>query len=258
MITLVVNGKRFKVTEAYRNGALAQRSGQNRHSNPHALSNHLHDQWESGFDNEQAMSHVIDTIDLITCTEATSRVFSATVGADKNTDRARLKYALDLMRATGILEQSKHIFAARGPQSPGDLMTALRTNGHALSRIFAELIIERMRVERDMNGAILATKEAAAVEDIGDNISKFILGLSILQDRYYDRIPSTELLSTYFRKPSRWAVQVARVMKREKLGFLVEIGHNRIKLSAKGWAAVELLRSNDADLKHDHARSLAA
>lgn len=258
MITLFIDDKKFSISEAYCNGALAQRSGQGRHSNPHALTDHHHGQWYSGFENEQAMLHIIDNVDLITSTEPSSRVFSVTARSTKESAGARLKYALDLMRASGMLEQSKQIFTDRGPQSPGDLMTALRGNGHALSRIFAELIIERMRIERDMKGAALTTKEAEIVENIGDNIGKFLLGLSVLQERYYDRAPSTELLSAYFRKPSRWAVQVARVMKREKQGFLVEIGHNRIKLSAKGWAAVELLRSKDADLFHVHARSLAA
>lgn len=258
MITLFIDDKKFSINDAYRNGALAQRSGQGRHSNPYALSDHHHDQWDSGFENEQAMFHVMDNIDLVASGERNSRVFAVAARPTKETAGARLKYALDLMRASGMLEQSKQIFTDRGPQSPGDLMTALRANGHALSRIFAELIIERLRIERDMKGAALTAKEAEIVENIGDNIGKFLLGLSVLQERYYDRIPSTELLSAYFRKPSRWAVQVARVMKREKQGFLVEIGHNRIKLSAKGWAAVELLRSKDADLVQDHVRSLAA
>jgi hypothetical protein len=203
------------------------------------------------------MLHVVEGIDLITSAESSSRVFSIATSTVKETSQARLKYALELMRASGMLEQSRHIFASRGPQPPGDLMLALRANGHTLSRIFAEAIIDRLRVEREMKGAVLTDKELGIVNNLRDGTKHFILGMSALQDRYFDRSPSAELVSAFFRKPPRWSVHVARVMTREKQNFLVDIGHNRIRLSPKGWSAVRLLRSKDAEYTPDRTPAAA-
>ncbi|WP_374314120.1 hypothetical protein [Dongia sp.] len=257
MTTLFVDGRGFLVGEEYREGALAQRSGQARQVNPHAMSDRRHDHWNHGFDHEQSMLHVLDGVDLITDRKSYSRVFSTTAISINKTSRAHLKYSLDLMRASGMLEESRNIFATRGPLSPGDLMLALRANGHSLSRMFAETIIERLRVEREMRGAALTNKETDIVGKLSASTKHFLIGLGMLQDRYFDKTPTAELISAFFNKPMRWPVSVARVMKREKQDFLIEIGHNRIKLSPKGWAAIELLRSQNAKPEEDRAYAAA-
>lgn len=257
MTTLLVDGRSFLVGEDYRNGAIAQRSGQARHLNPHALSDRRHRDWNNGFEHEQSMFHVIDGVDLIADKESHARVFSMTAKLIKRTSRARLKYALDLMRASGMLEESRNIFAALGPLSPGDLLVALRSKGYALSRHFAETIIERLRIEREMKGAALTANEADIIEKLGANTKQFLVGLSVIQDRYFDRTPTIELIGAYFNKPTRWPVHVARVMKREKQIFLVEAGHNRIKLSPKGWAAIDLLESQEIQRIQGRAPSAA-
>lgn len=246
MVTLVVGNTTFKVTSSYRAGARACRKGTPHHENPYPLTDPEHRNWLAGYNNEAGLHHVVDGVDLTAADEHGSRVFSAPTwpDAERFPKATRLRYALALMKASSMFEDAKIECTTKLENTPHRLRTALANRGHDLTVEFARLILRRIQLERGMAGQELDFGERRRVAELTDSRKQFVTAIGDLQETYFDSYVPVAMLAKRFGKSTAWPNSVARLLKRDKLDFLVVFTGVHCTLTPKGWAVVKQLKNS--------------
>ncbi len=246
MNRLCVNSQIFDITDAYKEGARAHRSGSLLHENPNPMGRTAYQHWKAGYDNEALYLHIVDGVDLTAAEGHGSRVFSAPTWpeAERFPKATKLRYALALMKASSMFEDAKIECIAKLQNTPHRLRTALANRGHALTVEFARLILRRIQLERGMAGQELDFGERRRVAELTDSRKQFVTAIGDLQETYFDSYVPVAMLAKRFGKSAAWPNSVARLLKRDRLDFLVVFTGVHCTLTPKGWAVVNQLQNS--------------
>lgn len=247
MTTLIVNGERHPVTDAYRDGARAWRNGKWESSNPYALSTHQHRQWLAGFENDKALRHICNGIDLITSVTSTGGIYHASE-IDPGSLKKVARYESELMASSGMLSAAERYIARTGVPYAHVLAEHLRQLGHSVHTDFAQKIVLRVLLDKEMRGAPLTSNEIEKIDALTDIRASFLMTLGRIQQDYYSTRISHKALARACGKPPMWPGQVLRTMRRDRLDFLVVSAVHHCRPSPKGWTAIAMLK--DRPLQH--------
>lgn len=241
MKILIVNGEKHLVTDPYRDGARAWRNGKREFTNPYPLSACQHREWLAGFENDRAMRHVCDGVDVITSvTSPTGTCVASEI--DPGSLKQVSRYECELMKSSGLLADAEQYIARVGVPYAKVLAEYLRGRGHSVHTDFAQKVILRALLDKEMQGAPLASHEIEKVEALTDIRVNFMLNLGRLQEDYYATKISHKALASACRKLPMWPGQILRTMRRDYLDFLVITALHHCRPSPKGWTAIQLLK----------------
>lgn len=253
MNRIIVDGVPYLLTDAYLAGALANRFGAEQSQNPYTMSDRGHDQWKQGYIHEAELLHICEDEDVVQYSHTGSRSFFTARPAipSKTPKRDALAYAHARMKASGMLHDTRAIVSHEGLPTPGALVERLRQRGHALTIPFANLVIRRLQLESEMAEAKFSQRELRAVETMTPLQRSFLFAVAKLQDAYYDRYLPIQMIARHFGKKEPWAYSMTRMFARDGLKFLVQGSAAVCRPTAKGWIAIELLRSLEVRLEGD-------
>lgn len=240
MTYLIVGKDRFSITDAYREGARAWREGKRGFTNPYPLSDQSHREWIAGFENDKAMRHLCDGIDVISDRLSPGATYLASE-VDPVSLKSISRYESGLMSSSGMLTEAERYIARAGVPYGRVLAEHLRNLGHSVSTEFAEKIVSRALLGKEMQGAPLASHEEKKIEALTDVRATFLLTLGRLQQDYYATKISHKALAAALGKPQMWPGQVLRTMRRDHLGFLFVSAMHHCRPSPKGWTAISML-----------------
>jgi hypothetical protein len=162
------------------------------------------------------------------------------------------------MVASGMFCDVRDIISQEGLPPPGALAERLNKRGHAVTIAFANLVIRRLLVENEMKATQFSPRELKAIKAMTPLQRAFMLAVAELQDAYFDRYLSIQMISRRFEKKESWAFAMARMFARDGLKFLVQGSATVCRPTAKGWAAIEVLRNMEATHTTDTSPSSLA
>lgn len=247
MNRLFVNDTLYELTDAYKLGALKKRVTGTMKCNPFKGDDVATAEWVSGYLNEEKMLHVVNNCDVITSLPNDEVDFTVDrIPNPKAPKRETHRYALALMNATGMKDDAVELMQPTVP-TPGVLAQRLREKGHYLSAIFAEMIVHRIRLERQMSGTPLSARELDRVGNLPPGLSDFLLTLGKLQDEYFSITPSLAGVARALGKSEEWALALTRTVRDSQLDFLIEKPRSRCRPSAKGWLVIDMIRARELD-----------
>jgi hypothetical protein len=248
MNRLFVDDISYLITPSYKEGAIARRIDSASCFNPYPLSDARHAQWNNGFKNETNLVHVIDGFDLISSEREQSRTFIAGPSLRQSAPKkAGLHYALALMNVSGMKVEAVTFMSKPGVPYPGELAAHLRSKGHSLSHEFADLIIRRVVLEREMVGVSISEKELTKIRSLTNLQQEFLLVLGDIQDAYYSLKPSLKATTAILSKHGISPREFLRQMGRDGLSFLLDHSQYHCRPSAKGWRAIAMLKRPSLD-----------
>jgi hypothetical protein len=243
MNTLFVDNMAIGLGDAYRDGARAKRLMKDVSSNPFPLSTPGYQDWTIGFANEERFLHVVDGIDVIEF-KGCERSFTAREpeALKSRPKAAYLAYAHSLMIASGALDLGTKLFRADPVGTAASLSRLLAKEGITVHREFAQLIINRIYLESRMQGAPLSPSELDRVQNMGPQQRKFVLTAAKLQEVYYDQSLTCTAMGQFCGENKHWGTLMIKILRRDKMSFIVDSALYKFNLTGKGWEAVRVLR----------------